>query len=108
LTKYCNLRSTQRKKIVGLFLTLKNYTFFLNFLICRQLSLLTPAYTSPQLTSQRALTLKISHKIHDDDIFYQALKIIDMLIYQVTINSNASTKAHFKALLINFKIPCTV
>jgi hypothetical protein len=106
LIKDCNLRSTQRKKIIGLSLTLKNYAYFLNFLIYRQLTLLTPSYTSPKIFFQKTLTLKISHKIHDDDIFYQTLKLVESLTYQVTITSNSITKFHFQTLLLNFKIPC--
>lgn len=108
LTKYCNLRSAQRKKVMGLLLTLHNYMYFFNFLTHRQLALLTPEYFASKLISRKALTLSISHKIHDDDIFYQALKLIDLLPYQITLNSNALSKAHFQALLVSFKVPCTL
>lgn len=107
LTRYSNLRNTQRKKIIGLHITVHNYMFFLNFLVFRQLTLLTPAYKNLHIISSKTLTLNLSHKVHDDDFFYQALKIAELLKYQVTINSNALTKSQFQTLLVNFKIPCT-
>lgn len=108
LLKQCNLRSIQRNKVVGLQLTLQNYAYFFNFLILRQLALLTPSYQPQQLTCQSMITLNVNHKVYDDDILYQATKIADLIKYQIIINSDALTKSHFCTLLTNFKIPCTI
>jgi hypothetical protein len=108
LLKQCNLRNTQRNKVLGLQLTLQNYASFFNFLTHRQLSLLTPSYQVQQLIQQSTVTLNITHKVYDDDILYQAIKLTDLIKYQIIISSNALTKSHFCTLLTNFKIPCTI
>jgi hypothetical protein len=106
LIKNCNLRNIKRKKIVGLVLTMHQYDYFFNFLIQRQLALMSSFFPAFLLTQESTFTFEVTQKVQDDDILFQVLKVSDVLKYQVCLKSTSLLKSHLQSLLINLKIPC--
>lgn|SRR5256885_12221192 len=104
LMKSCNIKNTQSRKIIGLELTLHQYLYFLEFVVRRQLPLMTSLFQS-SLLSNNIFTFEIIQKIQDDDILFQALQILDSIKYQICLKSNSFLRSHLQSLLINLKIP---
>jgi hypothetical protein len=105
LVKNCNIRGIKKKKIFGLIITSQNYDFFLDFLVFRQLPLIS-FFQKFLLNEGFGFTFDIKQKIHDDDILFQVLKVADTLRYQVRLSTTSLCKSQLQTLLINFKIPC--
>ena len=78
----------QRTKVVGLELNLHKYIYFFDFLIRRQLSLMTSVFQSFVLI-KNIFIFEIIQKIQDDDILFQALQVPDSLKYQICLKSNS-------------------
>jgi hypothetical protein len=104
LMKNCNIKNTQRTKVAGLELNLHQYVYFFDFLIRRQLSLMTSVFQSFLLINN-IFIFEVIQKIQDDDILFQALQVPDSLKYQICLKSNSSLQSHLQSLLINLKIP---
>jgi hypothetical protein len=103
LIQQCNIRNIQRKKVIGLFLTLHNYAYFFHFLTHR-LCVFTASIRKLFIVScKRAFTFEIFQKGYDDDILLQNLKITDMIKYEVTLKSNSTKSTYLRSLLITFK-----
>lgn len=105
LVKSCNVKNTQRRKVVGLELNLYKYVYFFDFLIRRQLSLITSVFQSFVFINNTIFIFEIIQKIQDDDILFQALQVPDFLKYQICLKSNSFLQSHLQSLLINLKIP---
>lgn len=107
LTKIYNVRNIKRTKIVGLLLTMHQYSYFFSFLVQRQLSLsTTQSFQSLVLTHESTFTFEVTQRVYDDDILFQALKLLDILKYQISLKSTSLVREHLRSLLIGFKIPC--
>lgn len=105
LIKNYNLRGVKGKKVLGLLLTLKSYDFFLNFLILRQLALIS--FFKPfSLDKKYSFTAFLTQKTQDDDILFQLLNMPKLYKYQICLNLTSVSKFQLQTLLLNFKIPC--
>lgn len=104
LVKSCNVKNTQRSKVVGLELNLHRCGYFFDFLISRQLPLIASVFQS-FLFINNSFIFEVIQKIQDDDILFQALQVPDSLKYQICLKSNSFLQSHLQSLLINLKIP---
>lgn len=106
--KNCFTKGLTKKRITHFLITLNIFDFLRNFIIFKQLTLVTSSNFFLPKFSHKIFTLFLNYKFQDDDILLQELKISEFFKYQIFLKVSSRNFFHFQSFLIGLKIPCQI